>query len=266
VEALYAGGSQVDPGWYDVDDRLGVIRWVRGGDAPSEAIAFLRLTKELSAKDLSPFWKKVNVLIPVFVAVATGGLTYLSTRASSPPKPCPVVTCPTCPPVKGDLHSNPRSSPNYKDVLSRFMQAQPPSPYGEYGYIDDLDGLAESLAAFVKHVDQVQSSGKTVSEQEVSQFENDLNGAVNMMQHRCYDKLGRAGDINVQLHCGDGQDGSSNIGQFKGIASWVPQAMRGPDHRLSGAWVDYLRRDIDHWRYGAWVFPNPYPQHPPFPT
>jgi hypothetical protein len=277
VDKLFASGNLIDPAWYQADDKLGVIYWVRGGEPPAAAKAVLKLTKELSEKDLSPGWRKVSILVPIIAAaLGTGGiLTYIpahltgcsSKQITQPPSGSnnPTTPAKSAGPAAASAPNVPGTS--YNAVLERLAQGQPRTPYAWVGYDYDLNGLANSLNAFSDHVDQVQKGGRAVTPQELNDFENRLIAAVGKMQSRCFTQLGPIDNaVNLRFHCDDHPGENDTLGQFETIVDWQWGAMQTPDHRLSQAWIEFLRVDIDHWLKGALVFPGQYPVRPPLPS
>jgi hypothetical protein len=91
VDAVFVAGARVDPSWYEVLREHSFIRWVRP-DHPQQAIVSLKLTQELSTRELTVRWKKLAIVLPllssVFVALIAGSFSYYSQRnkgASVPP-------------------------------------------------------------------------------------------------------------------------------------------------------------------------------------
>jgi len=68
VDAIFVGGARVDFSWYEVLSDLYLIRWVRE-QHPTQAAIAIKLTEELSTKELTLRWKKLAVLLPVLSSV-----------------------------------------------------------------------------------------------------------------------------------------------------------------------------------------------------
>lgn len=94
VEAVFVAGARVDASWYEVLNEHSLIRWVRQ-DHPQQAVVSLKLTEELSTKELTLRWKKLAIVLPlmssIIVALIAGGFSYYSSRNRTTTVP-PVTT------------------------------------------------------------------------------------------------------------------------------------------------------------------------------
>jgi hypothetical protein len=81
VDVLF-DGLTADTRSYVIDYELGIIRWVRP-KPPARATVVIRLTEELSTKELTLRWKKLAVIIPLITAVLAGFISYKSMPISS---------------------------------------------------------------------------------------------------------------------------------------------------------------------------------------
>ena len=71
VDALYAHNERLDPACYHVDPEEGVIRWARDSAHPRQTTASLVLDKPLVVQDVGVGWKRLQIVIPVVVALTT---------------------------------------------------------------------------------------------------------------------------------------------------------------------------------------------------
>jgi hypothetical protein len=90
LEALYASG-QVNSTWYQVDTRVGLIKWLREGRPPASATAQIALTKELEDREVSSLWKKLAILLPAVASIIVALVTAYF--AHPPISPTPHQNC-----------------------------------------------------------------------------------------------------------------------------------------------------------------------------
>ncbi len=64
-------GSKIDDAWYKIDPLQAIVRWVHG-KAPNQAALAVRLTQDLSPKEVTLFWKKLAIVVPILAALVTG--------------------------------------------------------------------------------------------------------------------------------------------------------------------------------------------------
>jgi len=98
VEDVLAGGARADKSWYEVIYEHGVIRWVRP-DPPGRALVFIRLTEELTTTELSHWWKKFGIIVPIISTLLLVASTFIHQTGTGPtvnpnaPHPGPNYTC-----------------------------------------------------------------------------------------------------------------------------------------------------------------------------
>jgi hypothetical protein len=96
VEDVFVLGGRVDSSSYEVNHELGVVRWVRP-ETPERATVFIRLTEELSTKELTVWWKKFAIIVPIITALLVGALPYILSKRTPPgdnrDAPNPSLTC-----------------------------------------------------------------------------------------------------------------------------------------------------------------------------
>jgi hypothetical protein len=87
IDALFDKGSRVDSSWYEPLPEHGMVRWVRDDDHPHEPTILLKLTQELSTRELTTRWKKLAIVLPVIAtvlaAVVSGSVTYFAAKPRS---------------------------------------------------------------------------------------------------------------------------------------------------------------------------------------
>ncbi|HEX8736088.1 MAG TPA: hypothetical protein VF721_12245 [Pyrinomonadaceae bacterium] len=95
IESIFVSGNSIDSSWYKVIHEQDIVRWVRSGKHPPEATFLIKLTEELSTKELTLKWKQLAVILPfitsVLVALLTGIISY-ALKAS----PDPVIITSAC--------------------------------------------------------------------------------------------------------------------------------------------------------------------------
>jgi hypothetical protein len=69
IDAAYAQNNRLDPAWYDVDCEEGLIRWGHDSARPHQITVAVMLDKPLLAEDVGPRWKKLDIVVPVLVAL-----------------------------------------------------------------------------------------------------------------------------------------------------------------------------------------------------
>jgi hypothetical protein len=69
IDALYAEGERIDSDRYQVPDGLGYVRWIHGSPHPKAVTIAIKLTKELSTKELTVFWQKAAIVLPVLATI-----------------------------------------------------------------------------------------------------------------------------------------------------------------------------------------------------
>lgn len=83
VGSLFDDGSIVDDKLYRVDAKNAVIRWA-AAEHPKRVVAQIDLTKELSTQELTSFWKKLALLLPLITALGTGTIALVRERYFPP--------------------------------------------------------------------------------------------------------------------------------------------------------------------------------------
>lgn len=99
VECVFLSGNRVDQSWYEVNHELEIIRWVRS-DRPPQVTVLIKLTAELSTRELTLRWKKLAIVLPaiasIVVALIAAMLSYFLPRFQSGANAnmaAPAVTC-----------------------------------------------------------------------------------------------------------------------------------------------------------------------------
>ena len=77
IEAVYTDGRQLDDAWFNVPDGHNIVRWVPGELPPEKANVALRLTKELSTRELTARWKKLAVILPFVASILVALISVL---------------------------------------------------------------------------------------------------------------------------------------------------------------------------------------------
>jgi hypothetical protein len=78
VEDVLVAGSSANFSYYEVNYGLGTVRWARP-KPPERATVVIKLTEELSTRELTLRWKKLAVIVPVITALLGGVISYVST-------------------------------------------------------------------------------------------------------------------------------------------------------------------------------------------
>ena len=80
VECVFVSGNRVDKSWYEVNYELDIVRWVHT-ETPEQATFLIKLTEELSTRELTLRWKKLAIILPalasIIVAVMVAMFSYL---------------------------------------------------------------------------------------------------------------------------------------------------------------------------------------------
>jgi len=77
IDGAFVGGERVDPAWLEVKYELDLIRWIHG-ERPAQATILIKLTEELSTKELTLKWKKLAIILPVLASIAVALLATIS--------------------------------------------------------------------------------------------------------------------------------------------------------------------------------------------
>lgn len=98
VDALLISGSRADISWFEVNYELNIVRWVRS-ERPKQATLLIKLTEELSTRELTLKWKKLAIIFPliasILVALIGGAFSLLSknqTTTGSDTNPSRIIT------------------------------------------------------------------------------------------------------------------------------------------------------------------------------
>jgi hypothetical protein len=124
IEVLVAG-TTASFSSYEVNYDLGAIKWTHP-EHPERATVIIKLTEELSTKELTLKWKKLAVVVPIITALLGGGISYISTvdrrpvgSVNAPPTssacdgkvkitvPVDMQTVPIVDEIKGTFHDLP---------------------------------------------------------------------------------------------------------------------------------------------------------------
>lgn len=84
VADVLVAGASANFSSYEVNYGLGTVRWTRP-KPPERATVIIRLTEELSTRELTLRWKKLAVAVPVITALLGGLISYISTVERRPP-------------------------------------------------------------------------------------------------------------------------------------------------------------------------------------
>jgi hypothetical protein len=76
IDALYAEGQRIDRDWYKAEG-VGHVRWIHGSPHPTAATIAIKLTKELSTKELTAFWQKAAIVLPVIATIVVALIAAL---------------------------------------------------------------------------------------------------------------------------------------------------------------------------------------------
>jgi hypothetical protein len=94
VECFFVFGSRVDPSWYEVNCELDIVRWVHSSERPQQATLLIKLTEELSTKELTVKWKKLAIMLPLFTSVIVALIAGIFSYRSSIVTPSnPLSSC-----------------------------------------------------------------------------------------------------------------------------------------------------------------------------
>ncbi|MBC8030112.1 MAG: hypothetical protein H7Z16_08365 [Pyrinomonadaceae bacterium] len=96
VEDLLVLGNRVNSSHFVVDHELGIVRWAGPEPTPEGATIIIKLTEELSTKELTLRWKKLAIIIPIITVVLAGIFSYQFRRPEqidNPPLPYLPSTC-----------------------------------------------------------------------------------------------------------------------------------------------------------------------------
>jgi hypothetical protein len=66
---------------YEVNYDIGIVYW-KLPTPPERATIIVSLTEELSSKDLTHWWKKFAIIVPIISALLAGSLSYFSSRCA----------------------------------------------------------------------------------------------------------------------------------------------------------------------------------------
>ncbi len=88
IDEFYAEGQPVARDWFTVREGLSIVAWVHGTPPPATATLALKLTKELSTQELTAFWQKLAIVLPVLASVLVALIAALLPRDQvKPPAP-----------------------------------------------------------------------------------------------------------------------------------------------------------------------------------
>lgn len=83
VEDVLVLGNSVSSSCYTVNHELGIVRWVHP-EPPERATIVIKLTEELSTKELTLRWKKLAIIIPIITVVLAGVFSYIQSKRTEP--------------------------------------------------------------------------------------------------------------------------------------------------------------------------------------
>jgi hypothetical protein len=96
VEDVLVMGKSINNSCYAVNHELGIVRWVTP-DPPERATIIIKLTEELSTKELTLRWKKLAIIIPIITVVLAGVFSYIQSKRTEQSNKPPVSYLPsTC--------------------------------------------------------------------------------------------------------------------------------------------------------------------------
>lgn len=78
VVDVFVAGSPANFSSYEVNYSLGTVRWLRP-KRPERATIVIKLTQELTTRELTLRWKKFAIIVPIIAVVLTGVISYVST-------------------------------------------------------------------------------------------------------------------------------------------------------------------------------------------
>lgn len=84
VGDLLIAGNPANFSAYTVAHDLGVVRWA-GSERPEQVTVIIKLTEELSTKELTLWWRKFATFVPILAALVVGTLSYVTARTRCPP-------------------------------------------------------------------------------------------------------------------------------------------------------------------------------------
>jgi hypothetical protein len=89
IDDLYASSHRVDSTWYTAETNIGMVQWVHDDQPPASSTAQLTLTKDLEDQDISIFWKKLAIILPLVFSLAAAVITAWA-KSQPPPSPPPL--------------------------------------------------------------------------------------------------------------------------------------------------------------------------------
>jgi hypothetical protein len=81
LDAVYTADGTIDKAWYQVLPDLRLVRWVHGTPPPDRLTLSIKLTKDLSTQELTSFWKKVAIVLPVLASFLSAVLALFAKPA-----------------------------------------------------------------------------------------------------------------------------------------------------------------------------------------
>lgn len=96
LESVFVPGKTIDSSWYKVDYDLQIVRWGHSKAHPPEAVFSIKLTEELSKKELTLWWRQLAIVLPVIATIASALITGVITYIISV-KPAPLIVTSSCP-------------------------------------------------------------------------------------------------------------------------------------------------------------------------
>lgn len=78
IDDVFVGGKRIDKAWYEVAPHLGLIRWARE-NRPDIATVVIKLTHELDRRELTLYWKKLAIVLPVIASIVVALITFAGT-------------------------------------------------------------------------------------------------------------------------------------------------------------------------------------------
>lgn len=100
VKDVFVGGRRAESNCYEVNEGACIVHWL-GSERPEEAGVLIKLTEELSTKDLTLRWKKLAIVVPVITALIALAAPYIGSALRPPaessnapaPSPPPSLNC-----------------------------------------------------------------------------------------------------------------------------------------------------------------------------
>jgi hypothetical protein len=115
IHDVFHLGNRLDPAWYAPIPEQGLLRWVRGSDAPPE-ITVLMQAPSPSRDELPPRWKKAGIVLPVVGAVIVAIIAvipaYLAHRAAPKEPARSTETKPPAKPAGGQTADSGKEAPS----------------------------------------------------------------------------------------------------------------------------------------------------------